>query len=521
MYRKTKVMTKHIHSLLLGLSIFLILSSLVVNAETTKTTTSEIKYYHYYYSDSVGYHRLLPSLAAEELRYHTRMVADANINDTPEKEKVVLIVVDTKQHTPYGEWLQAFLLITDTDIDSPKKKDLFKLFDSDAYDLEVPAAKTIKLHEPPFVFKERLNDAPWKPHGVSFRLIDLTGDGTLDVWVESAYGVALISFKNGEFKEVFSNYTVTKEKLAETSDVEYHYYDAPIEPQGRLYHRFLSAPAPEGLYYDTRMIATANVDDTPEKETIALMIAETGRNGPHGEWVQAFLLIAENEADILKKKDLFKLFDTGTHNLDVPARVSIDAQRTPFVFREWTRTGSSWSFGWVRFKLVDLTGDGILDIWVEHANGVAVISFQNGEFKEVCSGYSSTRRKSPVEYIDIDNDGIYEIKIPDRIAISGVAGAEYPEWLNFYEWDGNTYVLNNERFYADNDEFLIRLLNTYNHVLIRYGRFDEYSFYIGLVFYYRGNAATAYKYLHWVVEHAENDGYIQSAKSLLKKLPPQ
>ena len=510
-------MNPYLQNFPLGLSISLILTAFIVNAETPKTTTSEVKYYHYYYSDLERYHRFLTPLAPEELHYHTRIVADANINDTPEKEKVVLIVVDTKRRAPYGEWVQAFLLITDTDTDSPKKKDLFKLFDSDAYDLAVPAAKTIELHDPPFVFKERLNDAPWKPHGVSFRLIDLTGDGILDVWVESAYGVALLSFQNAEFKEVFSNYTVTKEKFTETSDVEYHYYDAPLEPQGRLYHRFLSAPAPEGLYYDTRMTATANVDDTPEKETIVLMIAETGRNGPHGEWVQAFLLIAENQVDVLKKKDLFKLFDIGTHDLDVPARVSIEAQSTPFVFREWTRTGSPWSFGWVFFRLVDLTGDGILDIWVEHANGVAVISFQKGEFKEVCSGYSSTRSENPIEYIDIDKDGIYEIKIPDRISINSVPGAAHPEWINFYKWDGNTYILNNERYYTENDEFLIHLLTNYNHVLIQHGRFEEYSFYIGLVFYYCGNTVMAQKYLQWVAEHAENDDYIQAAKSLLKK----
>ena len=39
---------------------------------------------------------------------------------------------------------------------------------------------------------------------VSFRLVDVTDDGTLDVWVESAHGVALISFQDGTFKEVFS-----------------------------------------------------------------------------------------------------------------------------------------------------------------------------------------------------------------------------------------------------------------------------------------------------------------------------
>ena len=47
--------------------------------------------------------------------------------------------------------------------------------------LEVPA-KTIALHDPPFVLKQ--------PTNTTFRLVDLTGDGTLDVWVESAYGVA-------------------------------------------------------------------------------------------------------------------------------------------------------------------------------------------------------------------------------------------------------------------------------------------------------------------------------------------
>ena len=185
------------------------------------------------------------------------------------------------------------------------------------------------------------------------------------------------------------------------------------------------------------------------------------------------------------------------------------------------RGGGPWNFQYATFDLVDLTGDGILDIWVEQAEGVAVISFQDGEFKGVCSGYSSPRSDDPIEYIDLDNDGIYEIKIPDRISsISGVPGASYPKWMSLYEWDGNTYVLNNERFYANNDEFLVDLLNTYNHVLTRHGRFDEYSFCIGLVFYYRGDVPTAQKYLQWVVKNAEKQAYIQAAEELLKKLPP-
>ena len=505
---------------LLGLAISLILSCFTVNADTAKTTTSEIKYYHYYYSDNFEmYHGFLPFPAPEGLHYHTRMIADANIDDTPEKEKVVLIVVDTKQHTPYGEWLQAFLLITGTETGAEKKKALFKLFDSGTYDLDVPAAQPIELRDPPFVFKERLNDAPWKPHGVSFRLIDLTGDGTLDVWVESAYGVALISFEKGEFKEVFSDYTVTREKLAEMpAEVEYHSYDAPIEPQGRLYHRFLAAPAPEGLYYDTQTTVTANVDDTPEKENIVLMTAETGRNGPRGEWVQAFLLIAETEADVLKKKALFKLFDSGTYDLDVPAK-TVPLQNPAFIFKE-RLNAEPWVFNRISFRLVDLTGDGTLDVWVKCPYGVAVISFQNGEFKEVFSCYAYSREQS-AEYVDLDKDGSYEIKVPCSIFMINHPSVRYLEWVSLYKWDGTDYVLNNERFYAENDEFLIRLLRKYNAALVLYGRYAPYSFYVGLVFYYRGNASMAQKYLQSVVEHAENNDYIRASESLLKKLSPQ
>ena len=70
---------------------------------------------------------------------------------------------------------------------------------------------------------------------------------------------------------------------------------------------------------------------------------------------------------------------------------------------------------------------------------------QNGEFKEVLSCYSSIRREDPIEYIDLDNDGTYEIKIPDLISIDRIPTAARPEWMSLYKWDGNTYVLNNEK----------------------------------------------------------------------------
>ena len=308
----------------------------------------------------------------------------------------------------------------------------------------------------------------------------------------------------------------------ETPDVEYkRYADFPIDPESRKYHRFLTIPAPKGLRYDTRMAAIANIDDTPEKETIVLMVGQTSQGGADwGQWNQAFLLIAEadTETDALpKKKELFKLFAAWTYPWDPPAK-TVEFQKSPLVFPGPLKGGGPWNFQYATFDLVDLTGDGILDIWIEQAEGVAVISFQDGEFKAVCSSYSSTRREDPIEYIDLDNDGIYEIKIPDRIAISGIPGAAYPEWVSLYKWDGNTYVLNNERFYANNDEFLIELLNTYNHVLVRHGRFDEYSFCIGLVFYYRGNVSMAQKYLQWVAKHAEKQHYVHTAESILKKL---
>ena len=510
-------MKQHIQITRLGLAILLILTAFVVNAETAKTTTSQVKYGYYYLLDYLKeYYRFLPSPAPEGLHYHIRMTATANIDDTPEKETLVLIVVDTKPRTFSSNGalsdncVQAFLIIANWKGSKNEKKASFKLFDTGTHPLEVPAAEVIKLHSPPAGFK--------LPTDVSLRLADVTDDGTLDVWVKSAHGVALLSFEDGAFKEVFSRYPVSREKLAKTADVEYYSYDVRHEPEGEKYHRFLGTPPPEGASYGTRQKAIANIDDTPEKETIVLMVVNS--KVEWRRWSQAFLLITEPETErdaFPKTKALFTLFGATTHDLNVPTK-TIEVQSAPFVFRKPWWSGEDWSFPRVSFDLVDLTGDGILDLWVYHAEGVAVISFQNGEFKGVCSAYSSTRREDPIEYIDLDNDGIYEIKIPDRIAISGVPGAAYPEWMSLYKWDGNTYVLDNERFYADNDEFLIGLLNSYNHIMVRNGRFDEYSFQIGLVFYYRGNIPMAHKYLQWVAENAENDRYIHAAEDLLKKL---
>ena len=513
-------MKQYLQTTFLGLAILLILSCFTVNSDTPKTTTSQVNYGYYYFLDDLKEHyRFLLSPAPEGLHYHIRMTATANIDDTPEKETLALIVVDTKPRAFSSNgvlsdnYIQAFLLITNWKGSKIEKKACFKLFDTGTHPSEVPAAEVIKLHSPPSGFK--------LPTDVSLRLADVTDDGTLDVWVKSAHGVALISFENGGFKEVFSRYTVSREKLTKTAEIEYYGYDVRHEPEGQKYHRFLATPPPEGASYGTRMKAVANIDDTPEKETIVLMVVNS--KGEWRAWSQAFLLITEPETEIdgfPKTKALFTLFGATTHDLNVPTK-TIEVQSVPFVFRKPWWSGRDWSFKRVSFDLVDLTGDGILDIWVEHAEGVAVISFQNGEFTEVCSAYSSTRREDPIEYIDLDNDGIYEIKIPDSIHVKGAPGAAALEWMSFYEWDGTTYVLNNQRFYAENDEFLTWLLEQYIFWQPFSKNEEIYHFYIGLIYYYRGKTFMARELLHRVARNAENDDYRKAAESILKKLPHQ
>ena len=161
MYRKTRIMAKHIQSILLGLAISLILTAWVsVNADTSKTTTSKVTYsYSYFRDDLARYYRFLPSPTPEGLYYQGRMSAFGNIDDTPEKEVVVLLVVGAElRQTSYsndadfGNWSHAFLLITDNKGKNPEKKELFKLFDTGTHPLEVPTAKAIERHTSPFTF---------------------------------------------------------------------------------------------------------------------------------------------------------------------------------------------------------------------------------------------------------------------------------------------------------------------------------------------------------------------------------
>ena len=306
------------------------------------------------------------------------------------------------------------------------------------------------------------------------------------------------------------------------AEVEYRYYDLPTDPEGQKYHRFLTITPPQERHYNTRMKAAGNIDATPEKETIILLTTDTKIGEPNGEWTHAFLCIAEaeTEAALPKKIDLFKLFDTGAPALDVPAAKVIELQNPPFVFTQPPKDAQKSNS--VSFRLIDLTGDGVLDVWVEFGYAVAVISFQNGAFKAVFSSHCGQTQQP--EYVDLNNDSTYEIKIPNTIYIDGIPEDACPEWISLYEWNGTAYVLNNEKFYTENDEFLIRLLRKYNYQMSQYGRFirlcEAYSFYVALAHYYRGSEASALWYLHWLLEHAENDDYLRATDALLKHLPP-
>ena len=308
------------------------------------------------------------------------------------------------------------------------------------------------------------------------------------------------------------------------SQVKYEPY-YPGEPAGQKYRRFFAIPAPEECFYNPRLKASANIDDTPEKETVVLILVDRYVKSHlyNRNWIQAFLVIAETDirAALPKKKAFFKLFDTGTHKSDTSAK-SIELHSPPFIFTQPSE--DALRSGDAAFRLIDLTGDGILDIWVKFGHAVAVISFQNGEFKAVFSTYTVPGLLPDAEYVDLDKDGTYEIKVPYSIQIERVPGAPHLPWMSLYEWNGNAYVLNNERFYADNADFLIQLLSQYNYQILRQGSIinlcGTYNFYVGLASYYRGDLRMARLYLQWVVERSKKDDYIQAAELILKKLPP-
>ena len=330
----------------------------------------------------------------------------------------------------------------------------------------------------------------------------------------------------------------------ETPTIEYQRYDDPYDPEGQIYHQFLPSPAPGGLLYHTRLKASVNIDDTSEKETVVSILADGRGSLFDGNWGQAYLLLTTTEADgSPKKKELFKLFDVDDYDSDVPMKI-VELQNPPFIFTLIPKDADK-PHG-IPFKFIDLTGDGILDIWVEFGYAVAVISFQNGEFKEIFSSYSYAWYQDP-EYFDMDNNGTYEIKIPHRAYLDGFTRSAHPIWMNLYEWDGTAYVLNNEKFYAHDNDISFQLLSAYNNDLrLHYNYqlaretkdpgqiyrlnpvyiqkvdtshyFAVYDFYIGLVHYYRGKMGPAQAYLQHVATEAKNQDYRKAADAMLKEI---
>ncbi|MDE0468184.1 MAG: hypothetical protein OYL97_14115 [Candidatus Poribacteria bacterium] len=119
-------MKQFMQTIRLGLAISLILTAFPVKADTSRTTTPDVKYRRWYNTnDGKIYHRFLPAPIPKELSYRTLMSATANIDDTPEKETVALVLVDVQPNKyvyPIGNWVQAFLLIANTQAGQLEKK---------------------------------------------------------------------------------------------------------------------------------------------------------------------------------------------------------------------------------------------------------------------------------------------------------------------------------------------------------------------------------------------------------------
>lgn len=293
------------------------------------------------------------------------------------------------------------------------------------------------------------------------------------------------------------------------SEVEYQRYN---ELSGKVYQQFLPSP-PEGMWYFTRIKGVGNVDNTPEKEAVVLITVQPNSD-PQSHLVQAFLLICTEEAETLTKKELLKLYDRDAKE------TSSQNVYPPLVFNKVRKfsmpVGGS-------LELVDLNGDGVLDIWVRFPYYVAVISFQNRMFKPIFNSLTITGADGPApRYVDRDADGLYEIEIPNKVYIEGIERVAHPTWISLYEWDGQTYILNNQKFYSRDTDILICFLLKYNDQLFwkrepeRY--FEAYEFYLGLIFYYREEFNRARAYLRRIVEQAKNENYVQEAEAILKQL---
>jgi len=311
------------------------------------------------------------------------------------------------------------------------------------------------------------------------------------------------------------------------SHVEYQLYN---EQEGEEYQQFLPPlPLHEGQWYWTRMVGIGNVDNTPDIEEIALItLQNSAENREPFQYWRAFLLVCVRHEKVLEKKYLLEIFN------NTEKEFSTDKPYPPMIFKR----NNNWEFfpSNGSLQLVDLNNDGILDIFILlwDTGGsyspycVEVVSFQNCELKRLFTSFAGVGHYSP-QALDIDGDGLYEIQIPNEITV-GFEHATDPTWISLYEWNGKEYILNNKKFYSrDNDiliqflQFYCQRLRWYTDQILYWGSktemyFEDYEFYLGLIYYYKEKPYLARDYLERIVEKAKNEGYIKEAQSVLKQL---
>jgi len=311
------------------------------------------------------------------------------------------------------------------------------------------------------------------------------------------------------------------------SSVKYQRYG---EQEGKEYQQFLPPlPLHEGQWYWTRMTGIGNVDNNPDIEEIALITSQ--KSGEHREpfqYWQAFLIVCVRHEKSLEKKYLLEIFN------NTEKEFSTDKPYPHIIFkkhRDWEFFPSDGSF-----QLIDLNHDGILDIFIQlwYTGGsyspfcAEVVSFQSGELKRLFTSFAGAKDYSP-QVLDIDTDGLYEIQIPDEITV-GFEHASDPTWISLYEWNGKEYILNNKKFYSRDNDILIQFLQFYSYRLrwhadmVFYWKsetemyFEDYEFYLGLIYYYKEKPHRAKDFFDRIVERAKNENYIREARIILRQL---
>ncbi|MFQ6040308.1 MAG: tol-pal system YbgF family protein [Candidatus Poribacteria bacterium] len=177
-----------------------------------------IEYKGFEESEGKEYQQFFPHLREGEGWYWTRMKGIGNVDNTPEKEEVVLITV--QEHTNW-DYRQAFLLVCTRKNEAIEKKYLLEIFNNEKEEF-------IEGQSPPYVFQQRDIIHRWYPNHADFKLVDLNKDGILDVFVRlwfsggsaAPFYVVAVSFQDGNLKKVFSSFAVMRDYPAQYLDID-------------------------------------------------------------------------------------------------------------------------------------------------------------------------------------------------------------------------------------------------------------------------------------------------------------